>query len=88
MLSQMDPRFRCRGQTLTTRWPSELIAAKGDNNFRSDHGQINFLLRFGVVNRGPAQDIMDQQTAMLPYVSGHVARELPAVSQRQGSSDS
>jgi hypothetical protein len=41
---------------------SELIAARGNNNFDQTNGQVNFLA-LGVVTGGPAQDIMDQQTA-------------------------
>jgi hypothetical protein len=41
---------------------TELIAAKGNNNFDQTNGQINFLA-LGVVTGGPSQDIMDQQVA-------------------------
>ena len=44
------------------RMATELIAAKGNNNLDQENGQVNFLA-LGVVTGGPAQDIMDQQTA-------------------------
>ena len=41
---------------------TEIIAAKGNNNFDQTNGQINYLA-LGVVTGGPQQDIFDQQTA-------------------------
>jgi len=41
---------------------TEIIAARGDNNFDQSNGQMNYLA-LGVVTGGPAQDIFDSQTA-------------------------